>query len=1741
MSASYTITELGAGSASGINDSGQVAISSGDVFVYSNGTMKDLGVSFGATGINESGEVVGTKYANGEHYGVLYSNGTMTYMGCFPGTYSSDTEAYGINDSGQAVGLCVTDSGYYDHAFLYTNGGMTDLGTLVPGGQQSEAWGINNSGQVVGWSDTASGLCHAFLYSNGGMTDVGAPPGFDQTQATAINDSGQIVSVAYDASGYEHAFLYSSGTWTDLGTLPGYTEMWPTAINDSGQVVGGAYTASGATGPEHAFLYSNGTLTDLGTPSGDDRSCATGINNSGQIVGYASSFSSVAVLWSPSSAITSFTPPAAIEGKAVTNAVVAAFTDANPHNPTATITWADGTNSAGKILKNADGSYTVEGSHTYDEAIPAPGKSFTVSVSDTGLNDSKTVNATVADALLHLNPVANPIVITGLTPPAATEGKAITNQVVATFTDSNSAANPTATITWADGTQTSGTILPGGGGGFAVQGSYTYAQVIGSPGGWFYVTVQDQKGASCTACVQGVTVADAAVKITSVTPPQGASGGPVTEGQLISNAVVAYFTDDDPKSVAANFTATITWADGQQTPGTVVASTSSGGFQVKDTTYDYAEEIPPSGGSFTVTVKDNGGASDSMTVQGVKVADAPLTIAGVTPPPSTEGVVIPYTIVAHFTDADPLARDTSNYTAQITWADGNQTQGLIAPGFQGGLDVCSPIGGYTYAEQILSPGRPFTVKVWDGKPDNSWAASASMTVSSTVADAPLTAGAMTPPAATEGKALGKVPLFHFTDADPNAPVTDYTATITWGDGSTSTVNSNTGAAGQIVAGAKDGFDVLGSHTYAKLLANATFTVKVVDVGGSSVSATSGFGVGDAPLTAGALTPPKAKQGKAFSKALLFHFTDGNPKPSLTDYTATIAWGDGARSTVTSTAGSAGQIVADAKGGCDVLGSYTYVQALSNATFSVQVTDAGGQQASASQNNFSVAAAKTSGGGSIAAASAVQVVSPALGAARDGVEAGSAATPVFPAVASATNGAAFQLAWAMVGVPLTNAVLAHFTDDDPNGKVTDYQATITWGDGNNSTVSSSATSDGQIVANGKGGFDVLGSHTYTQPLDNATLGVAVAETDNVDASKVPTSTTICVVAAPVTLVSVTPPATASPVTEAKAFSNAVVAHFTCVDPSASPGDFTVTIAWGDGSSSAGQVVAGASGGFDVQGSHTYQEDISKPGGLLTVTVTAPGGASATKTASGVSVDDAALTPGAFTPPKAVEGQLFQGIVFRFTDANPDAQPEDFTATITWGDETGLSKGQTVTYVNNRNPDGSYSAIASGFISPDSAGGFDVWGAHTYADEILPSTTFKVEVKDAGGKTISQSGVVTVADALLTAGAFTPPKATEGTALSKVVLFHFTDANPKAAASDFAAVIAWGDGSSDRVTSSATAAGSIVANAAGGFDVQGSHTYAEELSGATLAVGVTDVGGSVVSARTTTLSVADAPLKAGALTPPKASEGKPLSDALLFHFTDADPKAPITDYTATINWGDGTPPSIVTSAASSAGQIVANAKGGFDVLGSHAYADELGGATFGVQVSDVGGANVGAQITTFSVTDAALKAGALTPPKATAGKPLSKVLLFRFSDADPKPSLTDYAATITWGDGSTSVVTSASGSAGQIVADAKGGFDVLGSHTYAAALNSAFFSVQVVDAGGQQASAFKSTFSVAAGPLSQSQSAAAVSTPSTAKTASAGHSVAAQDAALMAVLADSGSGTTDIGTKKGPSLCLLLSTL
>src|SRR5580693_218433 len=71
-----------------------------------------------------------------------------------------------INDSGIVVGTNVAS-----HAFMYSNGTMTDLGTL--GGPTSSAFAINNLGTIVGTSRDSLANNDAFIYSDGVMTSIG--------------------------------------------------------------------------------------------------------------------------------------------------------------------------------------------------------------------------------------------------------------------------------------------------------------------------------------------------------------------------------------------------------------------------------------------------------------------------------------------------------------------------------------------------------------------------------------------------------------------------------------------------------------------------------------------------------------------------------------------------------------------------------------------------------------------------------------------------------------------------------------------------------------------------------------------------------------------------------------------------------------------------------------------------------------------------------------------------------------------------------------------------------------------------------------------------------------------------------------------------------------------------------------------------------------------------------------------------------------------------------------------------------------------------------------------------------------------------------------------------------------------------------------------------------------------------------------------------------------------------------
>jgi probable HAF family extracellular repeat protein len=263
-------------------------------------TITDLGsLGLGETvgsAINATGQVTGYSYLSTlvptpacppvygnnkktcvEHpwHAFFYSNGQMTDLGTAGGGNFSGGRA--INRSGQVAGWSSTKNGGND-AVLWNGTKMIDLGGLAPlAGSASAADGINDSGQVVGQYGTSNNPEHAFLYSNGTITDLPEPgfTGGSGCVAEAINNTGQIAGVCPDTSGNDHLVLWHNGTVTDLGTLGSATFTQAISINNNGQIAGTVFTG----GTSEGFLYSNGAITNLGG------FLAAAINDNGVMVG----------------------------------------------------------------------------------------------------------------------------------------------------------------------------------------------------------------------------------------------------------------------------------------------------------------------------------------------------------------------------------------------------------------------------------------------------------------------------------------------------------------------------------------------------------------------------------------------------------------------------------------------------------------------------------------------------------------------------------------------------------------------------------------------------------------------------------------------------------------------------------------------------------------------------------------------------------------------------------------------------------------------------------------------------------------------------------------------------------------------------------------------------------------------------------------------------------------------------------------------------------------------------------------------------------------------------------------------------------------------------------------------------------------------------------------------------------------------------------------------------------------
>ena len=248
----------------------------------------------------------------------------------------------------------------------------------------------------------------------------------------------------------------------------------------------------------------------------------------------------------------------------------------------------------------------------------------------------------------------------------------------------------------------------------------------------------------------------------------------------------------------------------------------------------------------------------------------------------------------------------------------------------------------------------------------------------------------------------------------------------------------------------------------------------------------------------------------------------------------------------------------------------------------------------------------------------------------------------------------------------------------------------------------------------------------------------------------------------------------------------------------------------------------------------------------------------------------------------------------------------------------------------------------------------------------------------------------------------------------------DTNPLALLPDFntsavSVQINWGD---NTAPSSGTITGTVIP---GVFEVIGTHTFTQ-LGSFTTQITATDQNGSQANAFGTAF-VTVAPLT---IAPNAVSAVAGTQFTLpVANFADTSTSDTMGDFSALIEWGDGT---------SSTGAVVGG-NGAFTVVGTHTY-NVPGAYVTTVTVIGLGSAPSGGATGQANVISKYNPMG--TQIVAVTGQSLlNPTTVASFTDANTSDAASSFTAAISWGDGGTSVGT---------VTGSDGNFTVAGTYTY-----------------------------------------------------------------------------------------------
>ncbi len=1247
----------------------------------------------------------------------------------------------------------------------------------------------------------------------------------------------------------------------------------------------------------------------------------------------------------------------ATEGTTFSGAI-AAFASSNTAATagafTATIDWGDGSSSVGTVVANGDGGFNVLGSHAYVEE--AASEIIHVTVTD-GSSNTITLNASakVIDATLSATGV----------PVSLQQSLTLNNVAVATFSDSGGAepaANYTATIDWGDGTTADVGNVNASGGTFTVTGSHIYASDGHRA---IAVTIKDEGGASATAASSAQA---GYLQLNLVSDQAGAAlildPNLVNPWGIAQSATSPFWISDNGADVATIYSGDVSGSPFSKAGLVVSIPGGAPTGQVANSTSDFVVSSgSASAPALFIFASENGDITGwNPTVP----PPAPSTHAqtGVSVPDAVfKGLALANNGTANFLYA------TDFHNGQIDVFDSSFHQVTQAPG--------------AFADPNLPAGyAPFNIANLGGK----------LYVTYALQDAAKhddSAGfghGFVDIYDTSGVLLQR--LITGTPGDPASPLNspwglaiapanfgDFSGDLLVGNFGNGWINAFDPTSGAFLGSLSDAsgkpivIDGLWGLQFGNGTAGGDANTLFFTAGtGSEQHGLFGALVNaeNTPLT-GEGAKLAATEGASFSGNVAT-FASSDTSASANDFTATIVWANGST--------SAGSIASNGDGGFVVVGSHTFAEEGTNAV-SITIHD------SISNDNLTINATATVADAPIHASG----------------------VPVNPSQ----------------GVTVNNAEVATFTDDGSAEPIANYTATIDWGDG--------TSSSGVVSLNGAT-FQVAGSHTYTA---GGVHAITTSIKDEGGSTATATSSTSsgylqlnlvsdqpgdALLTDPDLVnpwgISLPPTTGAFWVSDNGADVATLYAGAVAGSPFSKSGlvvsipggaptgqvfnstsDFKVS----SGGASAPALFIFASENGSITGwnpavppptpSTTAQTGVTIPGAVFKgLALASNGGANflyATDFHNGqIDVFDSsfhqvALAPGAFTDPSLPAGYAPFNITnlggkLYVSYALQDAEKHDDVAGAGHGfvdvyDAAGVMQQRLITGV----PGDANSPLNSPWgmvIAPANFGDFSgdllvgnfgdgkihafdpntgallgavsnpdgnpitidgLWGLAFGNGATAGDKNVLFFSAGSDGEQHGLFGALENAQNTPLAGEAAKLSLTEGASFSGTVA-TFAASDVSAQAASFTANIDWGDGQ--------TSTGTVVSNSDGGFNVLGSHVYAEEATHA-IHVTVTDN-----AQRTITIigsaAVADAPLIAtGETVKVDRHDAAPI---IVATFADAGGAEAVANYSATVDWGDGSP---TTSG------IITLSGGGFSISGVHDY-EKPGRHTVTVTIKDEGGA-------------------------------------------------------------------------------------------------------------------------------------------------------------------------------------------